>query len=71
MSDDLINQLLTAFGASIAAAGATGVLGHPWSELLSAIGGAITGQAALRRRGDIAISELPKDVQDSVRPPKG
>jgi hypothetical protein len=70
VTDELINQLLTVFGASLAAAGATGVLGHPWSELLSAVGGAITGQAALRRKGDVAISELPKHIQDSMRPSK-
>lgn len=70
MSDATINLLLAVLGSALAAAGASGALGHPWSALLSAVGGAIVGQATMPRRGDVKISDLPAEIQEAVRPSK-
>ena len=40
-----------------------------WQTALAAAAGVIFGGGVIPRAGDIAIAQLPKDVQDSVRPP--
>lgn len=45
-----------------------------WQVVLSAFGGALTGAMALWDKlppDAVRISDLPKEIQDSVRPPTG
>jgi hypothetical protein len=40
-----------------------------WQTALAAAAGVIFGGGVIPRAGDVAVSTLPKDVQDSIRPP--
>lgn len=39
-------------------------------ELSAALGAGAAAWSALRRPGDVKVSSLPLEIQDSVRPPK-
>lgn len=70
MSDATINWLLAFAGGVMVAVGHSGLVPPAWSQLVGEVGTLLVGKSVLARRGDTPIAELPKEYQDSVRPPK-
>lgn len=68
MNPKLVQWSLVTLGGILVA------IGHiagpiTWQSVVAVIGAALGGGQLFQRAGDVAIAQLPKDVQDSVRPP--
>lgn len=70
MSDATINWILGLVGGVMLAAGHAGLLTPEWSQFVGEVGTLLIGKSVLPRQGDTPIDELPREYQDSVRPPK-
>jgi len=68
MNDETFNKALGILGGLLLALGHSGLLPSGWGQFVGEAGTLIAGQALLRRRGDVPLSILPKEIQDSVRP---
>lgn len=68
MDPKWINWIYVALGSAIAALGSSGALPEPWAGVAKILGGLIAGKGGLPRTGDVALSDLPKEIQESVRP---
>jgi hypothetical protein len=70
MNPSLINGIVAGVGVALVALGRSGLLAEPWAGLALTLGGLLGGASAFPRAGDVALHELPKEIQDSVRPSK-
>lgn len=71
ITPSLVNGIVAGLGVALVAIGRSGLLAEPWAGLALTVGGLLAGQGAFPRAGDVPLHELPKEIQDSVRPPKG
>lgn len=67
ISPELLNSVLRIVGTIMVVLGHSTAIPQPWAQLCGELGTAALLYTA-SKPGDIAIKELPKEVQDSVRP---
>lgn len=69
MNPDLVNNCLRFTGLAFVALGHAGLVPQPWSQIIGEIGSALL-LLTKTKPGDIPINELPKEIRDTLRPPK-
>lgn len=69
MNPTLVNNCLRAAGGALMWLGHAGIIAQPWAQIVGEIGAGLL-LLTKTKPGDIKPSELPKELLESVRPPK-
>lgn len=69
MNPNLVNNSLRVLGTLLVALGHSGLVPQPWAQIIGEMGAGVL-LLTQTKPGDIKPSELPKELLESVRPPK-
>jgi hypothetical protein len=69
MNPDVVNFVLRFVGMAFVAIGHSTVIPQPFAQVLGEIGAGMV-LLSQRKPGDVAIADLPAEIQESIRPSK-
>lgn len=69
MNPTLVNNCLRITGTLLVALGHAGLIPQPWAQIVGEVGAGLL-LLTKTKPGDIKPTELPKELLESVRPPK-
>jgi hypothetical protein len=69
MNPDVVNFALRFVGMALIALGHSTVIPQPWAQIVGELGAGMV-LLSQRKPGDVAIADLPAEIQESIRPSK-